>query len=399
MLYLGSGAGLFTSVFASAAALLPSGTSAFYVLLAPAFLAVALCAAYVLLKYWLKIKKETLVYFYRVTLFGLHILSVLTVLFFISDYTIDPGFGIAAASLLAICLFALYIERKEAAVGWISVILLYALLFAVLERLSVNSDTALYIISTIGAFAAMAVAGRLLHKKVVARILLEDGTKKTDIDWFTLLNIIAAARLLSSDGEMGRFLGALLLVIYALLFFRRVGGKHADDITLTFAAAFCCLTYWQQPFFVNEGVLSMELNLLPVIAFFVILNRFLFRSARKVTGVLLFLASCMCIAILAVDAYFTGELVDALILGVIALFILAIAFVKKSKRWFVMSALTLVILGIYMSRSFWLSLAWWIYLLSAGLALIALAAINEAAKQKGSSLSGKAAAAFKDWKL
>ena len=143
----------------------------------------------------------------------------------------------------------------------------------------------------------------------------------------------------------------------------------------------------------------MELNLLPVILFFVILNRFLFRSARKATGFLLFLASCICMGLLAVDAIFSKELTDALIIGVISLVILTVSFMKKSKRWFVLSALTLVILGIYMSRSFWLSLAWWIYLLSAGLALIALAAVNEAAKQKGSSLTGKAAAMFKDWKL
>jgi len=399
MLYFGAGTGLFLAVFASAAALMPSGTAAFYVFLAPAFLAAALCAVYVLLKYLLKIKREKLIYFYRVTLGGLHVLTILTVLYFISDETIAPVFGIAAALLLAVCLFALYIERKAAWAGWISVSLLYAVLFTVFDRLAAAPGTSVYIAGTIGAFAGMAIAGRLLHRKIFARVLLEDGKKKTEIDWFTLLNIIAAAALLSVDGRMGRFLGGILLVIYALLFFRRVGVKYADDITLTFAAAFCCLTYWLQPFFINQGVLSMEINLLPVILFFITLNRFLFQSAKKATGFLLYLASCMCLGILAVDAIDTGELTDAIIIGVIALLMLGVSFMKKSKRWFVLSALTLVILGIYMSRSFWLSLAWWIYLLSAGLALIALAAINEAAKQKGSSLTGKASAAFKDWKL
>jgi len=399
ILYFGAGTGLFLAVFASASALMPSGTAAFYIFLAPAFLAAALCAVYVLLKYSLKINREKLIYFYRVTLGGLHVLTILTVLFFISDATIAPAFGIAAALLPAVCLYALYCERKAAASGWISVSLLYAMLFAVLDKLAIAPGTCQYIAGFFGIFMGMAIVGRLLHRNVFAKVIRGDGKKKAEIDWFTILNIIAPAALLSADGRTGKFSGGMLLVIYALLFFRRVGTKHADDITLTCAAAFCCLTYWLQPFFINQGVLSMELNLLPVILFFVILNRFLFRSARKATGFLLFLASCICMGLLAVDAIFSKELTDALIIGVISLVILTVSFMKKSKRWFVLSALTLVILGIYMSRSFWLSLAWWIYLLSAGLALIALAAVNEAAKQKGSSLTGKAAAMFKDWKL
>jgi len=396
-LYYAAGAGLFLSVLASANCLMPSA-HAFYMFLVPAALAVVLFAAFVLLKYAFKIKRDAYKFFYQVTSAGLHFFSILTVLLFAADSSIAPAYASAVFVLPVLCLAGLYMEKSTAS-GWIGVSLLYAAFTLLLFKMAVPADSVLYIAGFTGAFAVIAAAGRYLHSRVFSSVVLTDGKKRASIDWFTILDMTGAAMLLVSGWEWGRFAGIILFIMYALLFYKRVGTEHADDIALTFAAVFCCIAFWLQPFIIIPGLLSTEFNLLPVIAFFVFLNRAIWQQARGVTAELLYISACLCIAVLALDAISTGKLADALIIGVISLLLLAASFLKKSKRWFVVSALTLVVIGIYMSRSFWLNLAWWIYLLATGLALIGLAAANEAAKQKGSSLSRKASSVFEEWKL
>ena len=396
-LYYASGIGLFLSVLASARCMMPS-KHAFYIFLAPTVLAAALFAVFVLMKYVFKIKRDAYKYFYQVTNIGLHFFSILIVLIYMADTDVAPLFGAAAIALAVLCLTAVYSEKNTAS-GWIGVSLLYAAFITVIDKLAVPTDSTLYIAAFAGAFAVIAAVGRWLHSHVFSAAFRDDGKKRVCIDWFTLLDVSGAAVLLIAGGERGRFAGSILLIIYALLFYKRVGTKHADDIALTFAAAFFCIAFWLQPFFTVPGMLSTEFNLLPVILFFVFLNMSIWQQARSVTGILLYISACFCTSILALDAISSGKLADALIIGVISLLILAVSFLRKSKRWFVLSALTLVVLGIYMSRSFWLSLAWWIYLLATGLALIGLAAANEIAKQKGSSLSRKASSIFEEWKL
>lgn len=396
-LYYAAGTGLFLSVLASANCLMPSAHT-FYMFLAPAALAAVLFAAFVLMKYAFKIKRDAYKFFYQVTSAGLHFFSMLTVLLFAADSSIAPAYASAVIVLAVLCLTGLYMEKNTAS-GWIGVSLLYTAFILLLSKLAVPTDSVLYIAGFAGAFVVIAAVGRCLHSRVFSSVVLTDGKKRACIDWFTILDVTGAAVLLVSGWEWGRFAGIILFIMYAVLFYKRVGTQHADDIALTFAAAFCCIAFWLQPIIIIPGLLSTEFNLLPVIAFFVFLNRAIWRQARGVTAVLLYISACLCLAVLALDAISTGKLVDALIIGVISLLLLAASFLKKSKRWFVMSALTMVVLGIYMSRSFWLNLAWWIYLLATGLALIGLAAANEAAKQKGSSLSRKASSVFGDWKL
>jgi hypothetical protein len=51
-----------------------------------------------------------------------------------------------------------------------------------------------------------------------------------------------------------------------------------------------------------------------------------------------------------------------------------------------------------MTRNFWSSIAWWVYILAVGLILIGLAAANEISKQSGTTLFGKTKGFFREWK-
>jgi predicted membrane protein len=118
---------------------------------------------------------------------------------------------------------------------------------------------------------------------------------------------------------------------------------------------------------------------------------------RQITGIIIYGFAIISTILLAGDAIYSEEVVDTIIIGLSAAIMLMIAFGIKSKRWFTLSTAVLVFLGIYMSREFWLNLAWWIYLLAVGLSLIIFAAINEKQKQRGKSLKNKVAGLMSDW--
>ncbi|MDF2595948.1 MAG: hypothetical protein K0R69_2289, partial [Clostridia bacterium] len=109
------------------------------------------------------------------------------------------------------------------------------------------------------------------------------------------------------------------------------------------------------------------------------------------------LTALVCLLRLGVDAVSYENAIDTLVIGISALAILLISFYYKRKSWFVLSTVTLVFLVLYMSKSFWLSLAWWIYLLVAGIILIGTAAANERFKGKDSNLVKKMGRWMSDW--
>lgn len=72
-----------------------------------------------------------------------------------------------------------------------------------------------------------------------------------------------------------------------------------------------------------------------------------------------------------------GELENVLILAVASLVILIIAAIYNKKEYMIASSTTVCLLVFYLTRSFWLSLEWWMYLFVAGIVLIVLAVRKE----------------------
>lgn len=68
-----------------------------------------------------------------------------------------------------------------------------------------------------------------------------------------------------------------------------------------------------------------------------------------------------------------GELINVLVLGLTALAILMVAAVRNQKEYVIGSAILLLFIAVYLTRGFWMSIAWWVYLFAAGVILIALA--------------------------
>ncbi|MCR4715652.1 MAG: DUF2157 domain-containing protein [Lachnospiraceae bacterium] len=72
-----------------------------------------------------------------------------------------------------------------------------------------------------------------------------------------------------------------------------------------------------------------------------------------------------------------GDIFTLLYIGIAAAVTMIIGGAKSSRRYVILSALTLVSLVLYETKDFWLSISWWIYLFVVGLALVVYAAKRE----------------------
>lgn len=92
--------------------------------------------------------------------------------------------------------------------------------------------------------------------------------------------------------------------------------------------------------------------------------------------------ACLLMIILLGNALVEGAVGHALVLGVAGVSMLFCASIMNSRRYALLSSVVLIILVFYITRSFWCSIEWWVYLFAAGVALVVLAIRKERAAVK-----------------
>ena len=223
--------------------------------------------------------------------------------------------------------------------------------------------------------AAVLLTGLLARMK---RPVLEGSKDKIAVaDWYHILVIVALVPMTVHAEPLWRFLYLLLLTAYAIQF---VTVPYLKGISVTAAGFMLCLAFWNQPFVVWPELLSLEIRLIPIVALASVLP--LIWGKRKMVDTVQTVLYTGCLVILAADALRTQNLADALLLEGICLAIFLYAWKKKSRRYLCLSVGFMCGVAVYLTRSFWLSLAWWVYLLAAGIGLLIFAAVNEWRKSK-----------------
>ena len=92
------------------------------------------------------------------------------------------------------------------------------------------------------------------------------------------------------------------------------------------------------------------------------------------------MSTCVLLGILLIQNLANQELLNVMFLAIVALIILIIASILKNREYSIASAVTLVLVVLYMTRAFWMSIAWWVYLFVAGIGLILFAIKKEKAE-------------------
>lgn len=197
------------------------------------------------------------------------------------------------------------------------------------------------------------------------------------IDWFHLLVILPVLVMcVSAPADAWRFVYMLLIAGYFLQFLDISGLRKP---ALTAAGITGCIAFWIQPFVTWPALIRPELLLIPAVC--------LIWCLPRIWGVSKFLEDIqtglylLCLGTLTANAFITSKPWDALILEGICLTVFFWSYYKKCGRWLRFSGGLAVGIVLYMTRGFWLSLAWWVYLLAAGVGLILFAAYNEMKKR------------------
>lgn len=270
-------------------------------------------------------------------------------------------------------------------------------------RYNLGFNTNMLMLAWILVFLTMLLLSYLLHhgRKIVDFVDREEtgkhALKGVLIDWYAILSIYPTATLLSQQNDSAwHFCGLVMLVVFVMCFYRRIHHR-LDRSILSLAAFLVCLMWWTQPFFQVPLILLSEWRMLPLALFSLCLYKGIWRGCEKVLSWVFCATVAVCMLWQGIDVVSGKVLTDVMVLGIAALVILVVSFWSKSKRWFLLAGITLVTLIIYISRDFWLNLAWWIYLLAVGVILIMLASVNEYYKKKGEQHESKVKRLMQEW--
>lgn len=215
------------------------------------------------------------------------------------------------------------------------------------------------------------------------------------VDWYHVVAMFLLI-LMAGMNEEGywKFICLVYLSLYVLQFGAIQEWRRA---TWSVVGVLLVLSYWNQPFFEWPSIIRLELELFPVAGYFWYLGRvWKVKHKEKKEGqkqaeeeksgkeleLLQTIGYFVCLLVLVIHAWFCGEVVNALILEGICLAVFIWALVRRCRHWTGMAGTILILVALYMTKSFWLSISWWVYLLAAGIGLIVFAAVSEKKKRQ-----------------
>lgn len=266
---------------------------------------------------------------------------------------------------------------------------LSAVYFAAANLLEDTSNTV--IVLTFTAVIALSIAASciLYRKRVIDKA-------RRDCDGFAFSRIIGLlAYFLYISGEIPQWFG-LWLIGAVLTSFLRIGNNPIANRSIISAAMLIpVIAWWEQPFFELPTSYSLEINIVPILLYLAALR--LLKWDKKHIDSMTFVTYIIVYVVLFFHAL-SGTTGNALIVMISAFVILAVSFFVRMKRWFVLSSAVIVTSAIFMSIKQWGSPAWWVYLLAAGIILIAVGAVNEQKKKSADGgVAGKITRFMSEW--
>lgn len=174
------------------------------------------------------------------------------------------------------------------------------------------------------------------------------------------------------ENDQWRFVYLLMAALYCVLY-RRVESVKKQALSLS--ACFAAAAFWLQPYVLWPEVIQLEMSLVPVV--WLLWAAGLIWNETPWIGALQNLGFAICLVLLFLDTVLTGLVTDALLLEGICLGAFVWAQVKNRIWWVRLSGGMSLVVALFMTRGFWLSISWWVYLLAAGIGLVVFAGVME----------------------
>ena len=126
---------------------------------------------------------------------------------------------------------------------------------------------------------------------------------------------------------------------------------------------------------------KLEINCLAILAGCFLL-RIIWNNIKETIGLINYVITCVIMAILLINNYAHAELANMLILGITGAIILIVSAILGSKKYVIMSCITLGLMAIYMTRELLANIEWWVYLFIVGVILVGIAIKKELDSRK-----------------
>ena len=308
-----------------------------------------------------------------------HIASGLLVVWTIAEtYVGDQNWMVC---MLPVVMLVLYFCGNEFFAALPLIIMQFAVNDLLRETIRIPDNDVFNLVLTLTVIAQFA-AGRLFYpKKVVS---------SKGMDFLAFIPFILLFNMKSGD-----YCYMVVFLVMALMIFNFIGRtKTPSKIVGTIASVPLVIAVINQPFINLSDVYMLEIYLAVVIADAAII-RFLVKPVNdKAMRYCWFALISVSMVIEGISAAVTEETFDLIVTGVAAVAIFLFSFIQKSRLWFILGVVSIIGIAIYLSATFWSSMAWLLYLLIAGIIMIVLAAGNEWRKRH--SAEGKKL--FKEWK-
>ena len=231
----------------------------------------------------------------------------------------------------------------------------------------------------------LSVIGRLFFRKEII--------SKRGMDYLAFMPVM----LLFWISDPADYTATLICIVLALMVANFAGRSSIPDSVIFSASAFLiALSIACSTRFVNIPDKIHTEFYLSILLLYVLSLRYLLKPATdEALRIVWFIAVCAALVVEGTSAAATGEIMDLLIVGISAIVIFVFSFIKKQKLWFFLGLASIIGIAIYLSATFWMEVAWMIYLAIAGSILIGIAAMNEWGRRHAKE--GEKRRFFEEW--
>ena len=195
-------------------------------------------------------------------------------------------------------------------------------------------------------------------------------------DFYSMFSCIIIFILILMGNVTWNFIHMLLTSLY---FIQYINIKGLKQTAIALSEACIVAACWIQPWFIPPALFKLELFLLPAALWTYSLG-FISRH-NKNTGTVQLLLYTLFMFALMLDVFINANVADALIFESLCISAYVYNSTMKKRIHSALSAAGALIVVLYMTRGFWSRIAWWLYLLIAGIGLIIYAALNEMKKK------------------
>lgn len=182
----------------------------------------------------------------------------------------------------------------------------------------------------------------------------------------------------SRDAQTHLMIFYLLTVISIVTLSLFIANQTVKSILWSTALPVGIMAVYSQPFFDIQREYIVEWICF-LFGIGVVLLGFIWYDKKEEIRKFQFVLTCCLLAVLLFRNLLgqNAGLINVLILGAVGAVMLLAAAVTNHKEYVIASSVTLVLLVLYVTKDFWLSIAWWVYLFAAGVILVLVAIKQE----------------------